>query len=367
MGFAHSHAYELVTLDTDLDVDLRKQVLVEVDAEAGAAAAKRLRWQESGTDWREVVNRPDIDIIDIVTPPNLHEEIALAAMAAGKHVFCEKPIANDAAAAERMRAAAEQAGVVNQVAHNYRHTPALSYVKKLLTDGTLGQPLQLRISYMSEGGFGRRMRGWRNERSTGGSGMSGDIGAHIIDMAVYLMGDIKRVSGRIVYDGEILTGSRLEGDDQLDDAGVFLAEFAAGGLATFAFGVQSWRNYNHIAFELDCTFGAVTFDWNQRDQVNVALKSDEGDPSAGFRIVHLGTAHPDPWWRLTGLGTGYIEPGVTQLRKFVQAVLDGTGSHPDFAEATHTQQVVDAVVTSSVTGQWEEVAPIVRPAVTAGS
>lgn len=353
MGYAHSHAYELVTLDTDIAATVRKQVLVDVDADVASRAAARLGWEESATSWAAVLDRPDIDIVDIVTPPDSHEEIALAAMAAGKHVICEKPITNEAGGAVRMWQAAKEAGAVTQVAFNYRHTPALAYVHKLLRDGTLGKPLQLRISYMSEGGFDGGF-GWRDKRSTGGSGMSGDLGSHIIDMAVYLMGDIKRVSGRLVHNGRILHDSRLAGNDELDDAGLFLAEFAAGGLGTFAFGVQTWRNYNHIAFELDATRGAVTFDWNQRDQVNVALASDDTD-AAGFRVVHLGTAHPDPWWRLTGLGTGYIEPGVSQLRKFVQAILDKGVAHPNFGEAAHIQQVVDAVVTSSATGAWVDV------------
>jgi predicted dehydrogenase len=201
------------------------------------------------------------------------------------------------------------------------------------------------------------MFGWRGRRSTGGSGMSGDLGSHIIDAAVYLMGDIKRVSGRLVQNGRILPGSRLKDDDELDDAGLFLAEFANGGLGSFAFGVQSWRNYNHIAFELDATEGAVIFDWNQRDQLQLALASDTG-LSAGFRTVHLGPDHPDGWWRVTGLGTGYLEPGVTQLRKFIKAIVSGGTAHPNFGDAAHTQEVVDAVVHSNLTGDWVDVPPI---------
>jgi predicted dehydrogenase len=356
MGYAHSHAYPLVTIDQDLGASIRKKVLVDVDAPRAADAARQFGWEESASDWRAVVQRSDIDIVDIVTPPDTHEEIAVAALEAGKHVICEKPIANDAAAAERMWLAAKKAGVVTQVAHNYRHTPAIAYIRQLLDDGTLGKPLQLRISYMSEGGFGGPMFGWRGYRKSGGSGMSGDLGSHIIDAALYLMGDIRRVSGRLVQNGAILPGSRLRGDDELDDAGLFLAEFADGGLGSFAFGVQSWRNYNHMAFELDATEGAVEFDWNQRDQFRLALASDTG-PTAGFRTVHLGSGHPDPWWRVTGLGTGYLEPGVAQLRKFVQAIVTGGNSHPNFGDALHTQQVVDAVVESNVSGEWINVAP----------
>jgi len=173
---------------------------------------------------------------------------------------------------------------------------------------------------------------------------------------MYLIGDIRRVSGRLVRKGSILKGSRLAGTEELDDAGLFLAEFAGGGLGTFAFGIQSWRNYNHLAFELDGTKGAVTFDWNQRDQVRLALGSDDGR-EAGFRTIHVGPKHPDAWWGMTGLGTGYIEPGATQLRKFVRAIVEGGVAHPNFGEGVHIQAVVDAVVTSSDTGHWVDVPP----------
>ena len=354
MGFAHSHAYALATMDDDLGVGFRRRVLVDTDAERAIEAAARLGWEESATDWRAVVERPDIDIVDIVTPPNSHEEIAVAAMAAGKHVLCEKPIANDAAAARRMWDAARTAGVVTQVAHNYRHAPAIGYVRQLLDEGVLGDSLQFRVSYLFEGGFSDQASGWRGARSTGGSGMSGDLGSHIIDLAMYLLGDIRRVSGRLVHKGAILQGSRLAGSEELDDAGLFLAEFAGGGLGTFAFGIQSWRNYNHLAFELDGTNGAVTFDWNRRDQVQLALGSDVGR-EAGFRTIHVGPKHPDSWWGMTGLGTGYIEPGATQLRKFVRAIVEGGVAHPNFGEGVHIQAVVDAVVTSSDIGGWVDV------------
>ena len=356
MGNAHSHAYALATIDSGLGVSLRRRVLVDTTADKAADAAARLGWEESATDWRAVVERPDIDIVDIVTPPNSHEEIAVAAMAAGKHVLCEKPIANDAPAAQRMWDAARKAGVVTQVAHNYRHAPAIGYVRQLLDEGVLGAPLQFRISYMFEGGFSDQASGWRGARATGGSGMSGDLGSHIIDLAMYLLGDIRRVSGRLVRKGSILRGSRLVDSEELDDAGLFLAEFAHGGLGTFAFGIQSWRNYNHLAFELDGTKGAVTFDWNQRDQIGIALGSDAGR-EAGFRTIHVGPRHPDSWWGMTGLGTGYIEPGATQLRKFVRAIVEGGVAHPNFGEGVHIQGVVDAVVTSSDTGRWVDVAP----------
>jgi predicted dehydrogenase len=354
MGFAHSNAYALVNIDTDLDARVIKQVIVDVDAAAAAEAADRLGWEESSDDWRATIARDDIDIVDIVTPPHLHEEIALAAIAAGKNVFCEKPVTNDADEAEQMWEAAKKAGVVTQVGFNYRHTSALGYLKQLLTDGTLGEPLQIRMQYMSEGGFGGPMFGWRGVRSTGGSGMSGDLGSHIIDIATYLFGDISRVTGHVFMNGQVLENASGGGED-LDDSGQFLAQFANGGNGMFVFGTQTWRNYNHITVEVDATKGAARFDWNHQDELQLALARDE-EPQ-GFTTVVMDPKHPDAWWRLAGLGTGYIEPGVTQLRKFVRAITGGTNSHPNFGEAVHVQRVVEAVVRSSDSGQWEDVAP----------
>lgn len=358
MGFAHSNAYALVNIDGGLDAKVIKQVIVDIDEKAAAAAADRLGWLESSTDWRAVIARDDIDIIDIVTPPHLHEEIGLAAIAAGKHVFCEKPVTNKSDEGEAMWEAAKKAGVLTQVGFNYRNTAAISYLKQLIDDGTLGEPLQIRMQYMSEGGFGGPMFGWRGVRSTGGSGMVGDLGSHIIDMAVYLLGDIKRVSGHVLLNGEILPNASGDGED-LDDAGQFLVEFANGGHGSFAYGVQSWRNYNHITLELDMTKGAARFDWNHQDDLQLAVATDV-EPK-GFTTVVMDPKHPDSWWRLAGLGTGYIEPGVNQLRKFVRAITGNTNSHPNFGEATHVQRVVEAVLKSSDSGEWVDV-PAADPA-----
>jgi predicted dehydrogenase len=354
MGFAHSHAYALVNLDTDLEARVVKQVVVDVDPAVAERTADRMGWLEWSDDWRATIARDDIDIVDIVTPPHLHAEIALAAIAAGKHVLCEKPITNDAAEAEGMWEAARAAGVVTQVGFNYRHTAAIAYLKQLIEGGELGDALQIRLQYMSEGGFGGPMFGWRGVRSTGGSGQSGDLGSHIIDMATYLLGDIRRVTGRVFIDGRRLENA-TGGGEALDDAGQFLAEFANGANGMFVYSVQTWRNYNHITLELDATKGAATFDWNHMDELQLAIATEQ-EPK-GFTTVVMDPKHPNSWWRLAGLGTGYLEPGVNQLRSFVRAITGGVNAHPNFGEAVHVQRVVEALVRSSDSGQWEDVEP----------
>ncbi|TPX03347.1 Gfo/Idh/MocA family oxidoreductase, partial [Schumannella luteola] len=236
MGRAHSLAYALAPIASPLGATIVKQVLVDANAELAAGAAEQLGWAESGTDWREVVSRDDIDIVDICTPPQFHAEIALAAIEAGKHVFCEKPITNDPDEARAIVAAAARAGVVTQVGYNYRHTPAVAFAKKLLDEGRLGTPLQFRAQYAQEVGFWADPNRWRALKATGGSGTVGDIGSHIIDIAEHLFGDIVRVAARARSyggDGWRAESERLDGD-LIDDAAVWLAEFANGAIGTFS-------------------------------------------------------------------------------------------------------------------------------------
>nr|WP_241740262.1 MULTISPECIES: Gfo/Idh/MocA family oxidoreductase [Microbacterium] len=361
MGQAHSLAYAVGPLGADLGATVRRAVLVDNDAAVAQSAAARLGWAEWATDWREVVARDDIDIIDICTPPQLHEEIALAALAAGKHVFCEKPITNISTEAERMVEAARAAGVVTQVGFNYRHTPAIAFTRRLLDEGKLGVPLQFRGTYLQETGFyNTDPNRWRARKATGGSGASGDIGSHVVDAAEYLLGDIVRVNALLRSKGAgAETGWRDDAeridDDLIDDGGVWICQFASGAIGTFAASSYSSGRKNRLFFELDASRGAVEFDWNSREEFRVSYV-DEATDHRGFRTVHTNTEHPDGWWRLAGLGTGYVEISAIQFQKFIRAIVHGDDvERPDFAHALHIQQVMDAVAESAITGEWVDV------------
>lgn len=364
MGQAHSLAYAIAPIGAPIGADIVKKVLVDTDAAVAEGAAARLGWQEWATDWREIVARDDIDIVDICTPPQFHQEIAEAAFAASKHVFCEKPITNDAVEAAEMVRAADASGLVNQVGFNYRHTPAIAFAKKLLDGGELGRPLMFRGSYLQEVGFYLTdPNRWRAKKSTGGSGTSGDIGSHIVDAAVYLLGDITRVSAilRSKEPGEA-GGWRDEsvrlGEDLIDDGGAWICEFASGAIGSFSASSYASGRKNRLFFELDGSRASVQFDWNRREEFVVSYV-DEAPDHRGFRTVHTNTEHPDGWWRLAGLGLGYIEISAIQFQKFVRAIVDGdVGVRPDFATALHVQRVMDAVAESAQTGQWVDVPSI---------
>lgn len=359
MGRAHSMAYALAPIAEDSRVRLVKEVLVDADAEVASVKSRELGWNRSLTDWREVIADPDIDIVDICTPPPSHEEIATAAMKAGKHVFCEKPLANDADQAERMWQVARGSGVRAQVGFNYRHTPAVAFIKELLSEGRLGRPLQFRASYLQETAFGADPHRWRASRASGGSGMVGDIGSHIIDIAEYLLGEITSVSARVRAKGEdIADGWQSESErlekDLVDDGGVWIAELPDGVLGSFSVNSFASGSKNRIRFELDGTKGAVAFDWNDRDVCRVSYV-DESPTHRGFRSIHMDSSHPNGWWRIGGLGTGYVEIAALQMLSFVRAIVNESDPAPDFRAAAHVQRVVDAVGEAAGGDGWVDV------------
>jgi predicted dehydrogenase len=358
MGRAHTLAYGIAAEAQEIGVKVRRQVLVEATPELAESAARRLGWAEGSASWQEVVRRPDIQIVDICTPPQFHKAIALAAIAAGKNVFCEKPIANTLEDAREMQAAASAAKVVTQVGFNYRHTPAISFMKQLLDAGKLGDPMAFRGTYLAEAFFADPKR-WRAARETGGSGVVGDIGSHILDIAEYLVGDIVRVSALVrakrpgTYDGWASEGERHK-DNLLDDGAMWLAEFENGAIGSFTANSYASGHKNHLSFGMDATRGGVEFDWNRREEFRVSYV-DEAPDHLGFRTIHMNNRHPDGWWHLAGLGTGYIEITAIQMQHFLRAVAAGTPTRPDFADGARIQMIVDAVKESASTNEWTKV------------
>jgi predicted dehydrogenase len=356
MGKAHSLAYAMAPVAFKLPVQLRRQVVVEVTDELAAAAARNFGFEESHTDWKAIVEREDIDIVDIVTPNDSHAEIAVAAADHGKHVLCEKPLALDASSAERMRQHAERAGVVNMVGFNYRHTPAIAYAQQLIAQGKLGTPYHLRINYLQDWGLSGAFV-WRFERKRAGSGAIGDIGSHAIDCAEYLLGPIRRVLGRLATftpERPVPGGSGQVGTVDVDDAASFLADFESGATGVFVATRHALFRKNQLAFELDAARGALRFNWDARDEIEVGL-IDDPELVGGFRRVSLGPSHPDPWWPIAGMGSGYLETTANQIRDFVEAIVTGGVAHPTFAEGARVQQVVDAVIASARSETWVDV------------
>jgi predicted dehydrogenase len=365
MGQAHSLAYALAPVAFKLPVRLRRQVVVEVTDELAVAAARNFGFEEAHTDWKTIVERDDIDIVDIVTPNDSHEPIAIAAADNGKHVLCEKPLALDAAAAERMRLHVERAGVVNMVGFNYRHTPAIAYARQLIAQGRLGKPYHLRINYLQDWGMSGAQYVWRFERRRAGSGAIGDIGSHAIDCAEYLLGPIRRVVGRLAtftVERPLPGRDGLVGTVDVDDAATFIAEFESGPTGVFVASRHALSRKNQLAFELDAARGALRFNWDTRDELEVAL-IDDPEAVGGFRRVSLGPSHPNPWWPIAGMGSGYLETTANQVRDFVEAIVADKTARPNFADGAHVQQVVDAVIASARADAWVDVSSAIAASV----
>ncbi len=378
MGAAHSQAWRNVHRFFDLELTPEMAVLVGRDAEAVAAAATTLGWAETSTDWREVVTRDDIDVVDICTPGDTHAEIALAALAAGKHVLCEKPLANTVAEAEEMVAAAERAradGVRSMVGFSYRRVPAVALMRQMVAEGAVGQIRHVRGLYLQDWIVDPEFPlVWRLQKDKAGSGALGDIGAHILDMAQFVTGQrlssltaqtetfvperplVEQTGGSGGKLGASAAGART-GPVTVDDAAVVLARTDGGALATFEATRFATGRRNRISLEVNGSAGSLAFDF---EDMNVLQHYDHslGD-RAGFTTISVTEpTHPylDAWWP-PGHGLGYEHTFVHQARDFLAALAAGEDPTPSFADGAQIQRLLAAVEASAADGTWQQLQP----------
>ena len=367
MGAAHSQAWRVASAFFDLPRRPVMQAIAGRNAEAVAAAAEKWGWQESVTDWRRLIDRDDIDLIDICTPGDSHVDIAIAALEAGKHVLCEKPLANSVAEAERMteaaRAAAER-GVFAMVGFSYRRVPAIGLAKRLVEQGRLGEIRQIRSVYLQDWlADASSPMTWRMDKSLAGSGALGDTGAHAIDMAQHLSGlDITAVSGIMrtfvterpkLAERKGLTGTASDetGTVTVDDAALFSAKFGDGPLGSFETSRMATGRKNAFRIELSGTDGALAFDF---EDMNVLEFYDATAPAEtqGFqRVIVTEPTHPwvGSWWP-PGHGLGYEHAFTHQVVDLLTDIEAGRQPHPSFDEGLRVQRVLDAIERSSDNG-----------------
>ncbi|SDD57957.1 Gfo/Idh/MocA family protein [Auraticoccus monumenti] len=375
MGAAHSQAWRNVHRFFDLELTPEMAVLVGRDAEAVAAAATTLGWAETSTDWREVVARDDIDVVDICTPGDTHAEIALAALAAGKHVLCEKPLANTVAEAEEMVAAAERAraeGVRSMVGFSYRRVPAVALMRQMVAEGAVGEIRHIRGLYLQDWIVDPEFPlVWRLQKDKAGSGALGDIGAHILDMAQFVTGQrlssltartetfvkerplVEQAGGSGGKLGASAAGART-GPVTVDDAAVVLARTDGGALATFEATRFATGRRNRISLEVNGSAGSLAFDFEQMNELQ-HYDHSLGD-RAGFSTISVTEpTHPylEAWWP-PGHGLGYEHTFVNQARDFLVALAAGEDPSPSFADGAQIQQLLAAVETSSAEGSWQQ-------------
>ncbi|MFG3340348.1 Gfo/Idh/MocA family protein [Glycomyces sp. NPDC048151] len=365
MGAAHSHAWRTAPRFFDLPLAPNMTALAGRDPERVAAAASKLGWDSSETDWRRLIERDDIDLIDICVPGNLHAEIAIAALEAGKHVLCEKPLANSVEEAERMTAAAEAAkaqGVYAMCGFSYRRTPALSLAKRLVDSGALGPIRHVRAQYLQDWLTDENAPlTWRLDKSLSGSGSLGDIGAHIIDAAQWVSGaDITGVSalmetfvkerpigGDFVGLGGTGGADGPKGPVTVDDAAMFTARFDDGAVGVFEATRFALGRKNAMRVELNGTKASLAFDFEDMNSLWFYDASEE--PNAGFRRIQATEPeHPytGNWWPV-GHGLGYEHAFTHQVVDLVGAIANGEQPTPSFADALRVQKVLAAVEASA--------------------
>jgi predicted dehydrogenase len=373
MGAAHSQAWRNAHRFFDLPAVPELTVLCGRDASAVGAAAERLGWKETATDWRDVVARDDIDVVDVASPGDTHRDVALAALAAGKHVLCEKPLANTLAEAEEMAAAADDArqrGVHSMVGFNYRRTPALALARDLVAHGRLGRLHHVRAQYLQDWIVDPAFPlVWRLQKDKAGSGALGDIGAHIVDLAYFLTGErLTGVSGtltRFIEQRPLpekaggLSGSAGTemGEVTVDDAAAFFGRTESGVLATFEATRFATGRKNAMRIELNGSAGSLAFDFERLNELQV-YDGATSAADAGFRrILATEPDHPyaGAWWP-PGHGLGYEHTFVHEVADFVRDVCAGTPPSPSFADGLYVQQVMEAVErSSSAASTWTEI------------
>jgi len=364
MGRAHSLAWNAVGQVFDLPLRPRLAAICGRDRAAAEAAAARLGWAAAETDWRALIARDDVDLIDIAAPGDLHAPIAIAALEAGKHVLCEKPLANTLAEAEAMKAAADAAyprGVRAMVGFNYRRVPALALARRLVEQGRIGPLRHVRAVYLQDWlADPEAPMTWRMRAERAGSGALGDLGAHVVDLARYLTGDeiagVSAVSATFVRERPMADGSG-KGTVTVDDAVVFTGRLASGALASFEATRYATGRKNGLRIELNGANGSLAFDLERLNELEFFDAGDDSTDSGFRRILVTESSHPylSAWWP-PGHTLGWEHTFIHQARDLVTAIAAVDQPSPSFADGLAVQRVLDAVARSAASGNsWESV------------
>ena len=356
MGRAHSNAYMDVGTYFDLPAKPVMQIACGLDSlDYLNKFSSKFGWKGIETDWRKVVKRSDIDLIDICTSNATHEPIAVAAAKAGKHILCEKPVARNAKEARRMMEAARDAGVVNMVAFNYRRVPALALAKKMIAEGKIGRVFHFNAVYYQDWLVDPSFPYvWRNDLKESGSGAHGDMNAHIVDLARFLVGEVEAVNGA----KEIFVKERKASDGKMlevtaDDAMYFLARFECGALGAFLCSRFATGRKNYLRIEIFGSEGSLAFNLERLNELEYFSRSGE-DTEQGFRnILVTENKHPyiNAWWP-PGHIIGWEHTFIHEVADLLAAVSTGQQVHPDFYDGYRCQLVLDGVSRSVDTARW---------------
>ncbi|WP_438449382.1 Gfo/Idh/MocA family protein [Gorillibacterium sp. sgz5001074] len=367
MGKAHSHAYKDLPMFFPAAPRPVMKALCGRDEAGVSKAAVQFGWESYETDYRKLLERDDIDLVDINAPSNAHKDIVLAAAKAGKHIFCEKPLALTLADSREMLEAVEQAGVTHMVGFNYRFAPAVRLAKKLVEEGRLGRIHHFRAWFLQDWIVDPDFPlVWRLQKEIAGSGSHGDLGAHLIDLAHYLVGDMEEVIGmsetfvRERPAADSMTGLSAKGSKDapkapvtVDDATLFLARFKNGALGSFEATRFAPGHRCTNSFEINGSQGSVKFDFERMNELMVYFTDDAPDVQGFRRVLATDAAHAymDAWWP-AGHTIGYEHTFIHEVLELMTALGEKRQPVPDFRDGVKCQQVLEAVDVSIEQRQW---------------
>lgn len=348
------------------------KTICDISPKIAEESKERFGFEKSCSDWKEIIDDPEIDIVSICTPNNSHAEIAIAALKAGKHTLCEKPIASTLEDAKAMVKAADEAykkGVISMNAYQYRRVPAIDLAKKFIEEGSIGKILNVRCTYLQSWSADEQSPlSWRFQKEIAGAGALGDIASHVIDIAQYLAGDIESVVGimktyikeRPIQEGGVdLLGTVKVGKDvekkpvTVDDESSFLVKFKNGAIGSIEATRNAWGRNNFITVELHGTSGSIAFNYERLNELQVCFASDSDD-RRGFKTIYTGPAHfhGEVTWNIPGMNIGYGELKAIEIYEFLQSIISGKQPSTNFSVGCRVEKVCEAVKKSSETGKW---------------
>jgi predicted dehydrogenase len=367
MGKAHSHAYR------DLPMffpETLKPVMTAIcgrDVTGVSKAAEQFGWESYETDWRQLVKRDDIDLIDINAPSDAHKEIAITAAAAGKHLFCEKPLALTLEDSREMLKAAQEAGVKHMIGFNYRFAPAVQLAKKLIQEGRLGKIFHFRAWFLQDWIVDPDFPlVWRLQKEIAGSGSHGDLGAHLIDLAHFLVGEMTEVVGMsetFIKERPLpssMTGLSAQGSKEgprgpvtVDDATLFMSRFANGALGSFEATRFAPGHRCTNSFEINGSKGSVKFDFERMNELQVYFTDDAADVQGFRRVLATDPSHAyaHAWWP-PGHTIGYEHTFIHEVVELMEAFRENRQPVPNFVDGVKCQEVLEAVDKSIAEKRW---------------
>jgi predicted dehydrogenase len=370
MGKAHSNAYrQVMRFFPGRIVPRMKVICGKAPREELEATARQFGWEESDSDWRKVIERKDIDVVDIATPGYMHHPMVMAAAEAGKHLLCEKPLANTLPQAKEMLRAVEKAGVLHYLNFNYRRVPAVAFAKKMIEEGKLGQIYHYHGAYLQDWIMDPQFPlVWRLEKKYAGSGALGDIAAHATDLATYLNSDISEVAGQMttfIKERPLAgggsgawgaKGSKGRGKVTVDDDTNFLARFRNGSVGVFEASRFAGGRRNYCTLQVYGSKGSLAWNFERMNELEFYDRTEEATAQGFKTILATESAHPyaGAWWP-PGHIIGYEHTFVHAIHDFLTALEKGRMPQPNFRDGVKNQAVLEAVERSAKAKRWERV------------